>query len=94
MGQQMVWHALDLAEHGDGPLQIAGVPQDDGGDDQVEAGGAMLLVLVGPITNLAQAMNEHGAGEAVAGLAFVQFLAGRAAQLGLLDPVEREQGAL
>ena len=54
----------------------------------------MLLVLVGPVADLTEAMDEHGPRQAVAGLALVQLLPGRAAQLGILDPVEREQGAL
>ena len=33
-------------------------------------------------------MNEHGARQAVAGLALVELLAGRAAQFGIVDPVE------
>ena len=35
-------------------FEIAGVPQDDGGDEQVEAGCAIGLVLEPPITQLAE----------------------------------------
>lgn len=41
----MVGHILGLAEGCDGALQVSRVPQDDGGDEQVEAGGTVLLVL-------------------------------------------------
>ena len=54
----------------------------------------MLLVLVGAVADFAEAMDEHCARQAVAGLAFVEFLSGCAAQLGGVDPVEREERPL
>ena len=51
----MVGDILDLAQGGDGALEISRVPQDDGGDEQVEAGGAVLLVLVGAVADFARA---------------------------------------
>ena len=54
----------------------------------------MLLVLVGPIADLAQTMNEDRPCQAVARLAFVEFLSGRASQAGIADPVESKPGAL
>ena len=93
MGQKMIGHILGLAQGGDGRLQISRVPEDDGGDKQVEAGGAVLLVLVGSVADFAEPMDEDRAGQAVAGLALVEFLAGRAPQFGIVDPVEREQRA-
>jgi hypothetical protein len=36
VGEQMVWDILGLAQGGDGAFQIARIPQDDGGDEQVE----------------------------------------------------------
>ena len=47
VSQQLIWDILDLAQGCDGALEISRVPQDDCGDEQVEAGGAVLLVLVG-----------------------------------------------
>ena len=76
-----------LAEGDDGALEISGIPQDNCGDDQVEAGGAVLLVFIGSITDLAEAMQEHGTRQAVAGLALVELLPSRAAQFGIVDPV-------
>lgn len=52
-------------------FEIAGVPQDDGGDEQVEAGGAIGLVLEPPITQFAELVEEERACERVAGLALV-----------------------
>lgn len=53
----------------------------------------MLLVLVGAITDFAEPVNEDRPGQAVAGLAFVEFLPRRAPQFGILDLVESEQRA-
>ena len=44
VGKQMIGHFLGLSQDGDRALQVPRVPQDDGGDQQVEAGEAMLLV--------------------------------------------------
>ena len=84
MGKQMVWDILCSAEGGDGAFQIPRIPQDDCGDEQVEAGGAVLLVFVGAVTDFAEPMDEDRACQAVAGFALVQLLAGLAAQLGSL----------
>ena len=54
----------------------------------------MLLVLIGSVTDFAEAMQEHGTRQAIAGLALVELLPSRAAQFGIVDPVEREQCAL
>ena len=53
----------------------------------------MLLVLVCSVADFAEAMDEHRPRQAVAGLALVQLLPGRAAQLRVADPVQREQRA-
>ena len=37
MREQVVRHILDFAQFGEGAFKVSGVPQDDGGDDQVEA---------------------------------------------------------
>jgi hypothetical protein len=57
-----------------GALEISRVPQDDCGDEQVEAGGAMLLVLLGPVSDFTVPVDEHRARQAVAGFALVEFL--------------------
>lgn len=45
-----------------GPIKVDGVPQDDRGGDQVQPGGAVPLVLESSVTQLAQAIEEHGPG--------------------------------
>ena len=54
----------------------------------------MLLVLVGAVADLSEAMDEHRPCQAVASLALVQLLSRFPAELRLADPVEREKRAL
>ena len=48
-GQEVDWNVLEFAQGGDGAFEIPCVPEDNRGDDKVEAGGAMLLVFVGSV---------------------------------------------
>jgi hypothetical protein len=64
---------------GDGARQIPRIPQDDCGNEQVEAGSKVLLVLIGAVADLAEPMDEDRARQAVAGFALVQLLPGLAA---------------
>jgi hypothetical protein len=50
----------------------------------------MLLVFEGAVANFAEPMNEDGTRQAVAWLTLVDLAAGIAAQLRVLDPIERE----
>jgi hypothetical protein len=54
---------LRLSKSFDSTFQIDGIPERDGGCDQIEPAGTMTLVLEGPISYLAQAVEEDGAGE-------------------------------
>ena len=81
-------------QFGDSAAEIDGVPEDDGGDGKVEAGGAVALVFESPIADFAEAMEEHGAREGVARFALVEAGVGASAQGGIADPVECEQSAL
>lgn len=47
-------------------LEIAGVPQDDGGDEQVDAGSAIGLVLEPPVAQLTELVKEERAGDRTA----------------------------
>jgi len=58
VSEQVVRHVLDFAQGGKRMLQIAGVPQDDSGDEQVEAREAVLLVLVSAVTDFAETVDE------------------------------------
>ena len=66
VGEKLVGNLLGLAQGGNGAVEIAGVPQDDRGDEEVQAGSAMLLVLVGAVADFAEAMDEDGPRQAVA----------------------------
>lgn len=50
----------------------------------------MLLVVIGSVTDLAEAMQEHGTRQAVAGLALVELLPSRAAQFGIVGIQRRD----
>jgi len=49
---------FDLAQGGDGAFQIPRVPQNDCGDEKVQTGGSVLLVLVGAIANLSEPVKK------------------------------------
>ena len=53
VSQQTIGDVLRLTQGGDGALEISRVPKDDRGDEEVEAGGAVLLVLVSAIADFA-----------------------------------------
>src|SRR3546814_12698088 len=74
-------------------FEIASVPQDDGGDEQVEAGGAISLAFEPPITQFAELVKEERAGERVAGFALVEARPGAPAQSGVAQPAEHEHRA-
>ena len=75
-------------------LQVDRVPQHDGRRHQVEAAGPVALLLEAAVADFPQAVEEHGAGQRVARLAFVQPGMHAAAQLDALQPVQNEQRAL
>jgi len=75
-------------------LQIDRVPEQDRGHHQVKATGAVALVLETAVPDLAQTVEEDGAGQCVLGFSFVQADLDAAAQLDVLHPVEREQRPL
>jgi hypothetical protein len=60
----------------------------------IKAAGPIALLLETAVADFAQAVEEHGAGQRVAGLAFVQLGMHAAAQLDALQPVQDEQRAL
>ena len=54
----------------------------------------MALVLESPVAQFTEPVEEDGASERVAGLTLVEDAAGTASLLGIVEPVEHEQGAL
>jgi hypothetical protein len=61
-----------FAQSGDGAFQIHGVPENDGGDNQVQAAGAISVVLETAVAEVALAVEEDGTRESVSGFAFVE----------------------
>jgi hypothetical protein len=60
VSEQLVRNILGLAQNGNGALEVPRVPQDDRSDQEVQARSAVLLVLVGAVSDLAEAMDEDG----------------------------------
>ena len=58
-------------------FEITSVPQDDGGHEEIEAGGAIGLVLEPPVAQLAELVEEERASERVAGFSLVGGVCGR-----------------
>ena len=55
-----------------GALQVDGVPQDDGGDQQIEAARPIALVFVGAVPNFPESVEEHGPSQSVLLLTLVE----------------------
>jgi hypothetical protein len=66
VGEKLVRYLLDLAHGGDGALKVSGIPEDNRGDEEVEAGGAVLLVLVSEIADFSESMDEDRSRQAIA----------------------------
>src|ERR1700745_221768 len=64
--EKAVGNIFDLAQGGDGAVQITGVPQDDRGDEEVQTRGAMLLIFIRAVANFPKSIDENGARQAVA----------------------------
>src|SRR5450755_3853874 len=95
VGKQIVWRMDALgAEVLDGPVEIDGVPVDDGGGEQAEARCAETLVLEGTVADFPLAVEEDGPAQRVAGLALVEAGMAAFAQGRVGQPLQREQGAL
>ena len=74
VSQQVVGDVLRLAQRGDGSLEVSRVPKDDGGDEEVEAGRAVLLVFIGAIADFTEPVDEGARPrQAVAGFALVEL---------------------
>jgi len=94
VGQQGVRDHLAAAAHRvEGTAEIDGVSQGDGGRDQGEATGPVLLRLGGSVAQAPEPVEADGAGERIAGLALVQRHGGLPPESRLLQPVQGVEGA-
>jgi hypothetical protein len=73
MSQQLVRDmAASLTQRGDRSLEIGRVPQNDGGDEQIQPACPVLLALVGAVAEAAETVEEQRFGKRIALLALVQ----------------------
>ena len=89
-----VWELADRLKVVGGLRDMGRVPKDDGGDDQIERGGATLLPSSSPIVNMALGVREDSAGEGVSCLAFAKPGLASLSEFGIFEPVEHEQRTL
>ncbi len=92
LGLRRRWR-FTFAQSGDGAFQIHGVPENDGGDNQVQAAGAISLVLETAVAEVALAVEEDGTRESVSGFAFVEAYLDTPAELGVFHPLQHEKRA-
>ena len=95
VGDKFVGHCLATgAQFLHGAPEIDGVPEDDGGDGEIEAGRAVTLVFKGSVADFAEPVKEYRSGKGVPRLALVEAGVRPPPQGGVADPVEGEQRAL
>jgi hypothetical protein len=70
------------------------IPERDGGDHQIQTAGAMPLILIGAIPDLAQPMKKHRTRTSVPSLSVVQSAGDTTPQRWIAKPFESEQGSL
>ena len=59
MGEEIVGDGLAAgAQLSHGPAEIDGVPEDDGGDGQVQPRGTVALILEGAVSDFSMAVEE------------------------------------
>ena len=81
----------DRAVVSDRIRNVGGIPVDDGGDDEIEAGRTELLRLVGPVGDTALLERADRLGQKVPLLGFVKPGLAAATERGAFQPVEHEQ---
>jgi hypothetical protein len=77
-----------LAERFQSTFQVDGIPKGDGGDDQVEATGPVVLMFEAAVPHLSQSVEEHRSGQGVPGLPLVEPDLHPTTQPGILEPLE------
>jgi len=74
-------------------FKIYGVPKNDSRDNQVQAAGAISLVLEAAVAEVALAVEEDGTRESVSGFAFVEANLDTPTELGVFHPLQHEKRA-
>ncbi len=83
-----------LAEGSNGPFEIDGVPENDGGNDQVQAACAVALILERAVAQITLPIEEHGTSQRISGLAFIESDLNTSAEVGVFHPLQHEKGSL
>ena len=92
MGKQCIgYHVATTPRDIQRPAEIDGVPQHDGGGDEGEAAGAVLLSLGRSVVQSPEAVETYSAAQRIVTLALVEFRRGLSAELRLLQPVQGVQ---
>ena len=95
VGEQGIWNQVAAAAGGiQCPAEIDGVPQHDGGCDQGQTAGTVLLTLGGAVVQPAKTVEAYGARQRVVAFTLVQLRRSLPAQVGLLQPVQGVEGPL
>ena len=95
MSEQIVTDQFSIGpQFGNGVAEIDRIPEDDGGDDEIEARSPVELIFEGAVADFAKAMKEYRPGKRVACLSLVEAGVCPPPQNRIADPVEREEGAL
>ena len=79
---------------GDGLTEVLGVPVDDDGGEQIEAGHAIVLPLGGTVADFALPPDAQGVFQGVMGLTLVQADLGAALHIGIEQPFDDEERTL
>jgi hypothetical protein len=87
-------HLGAKAELGSRDLEVAGVPEDHGGDEEIQAGRPVDLVFEVAVAHFAKLAEEQSPGERIAGLTLVQSALRTPPKVDVADPLQHEQASL
>jgi hypothetical protein len=87
VAEQRIIHGTALPKGIYGPLEVHRIPERDGGDHQIQTAGAISLILIGAIPNLAQPMEEHRTREGIPSLSLVQSASDTTPQRWIAKPL-------
>ena len=94
LGKQLGWNIEALAPNIiDSAAEIDGVPQDDGIDDEFEAGGLVSHSFGQAVAQFAELVKENGACQGMSALPLVEDGMRPATQFGVEQPVADEDRA-
>ncbi len=73
MGEQILTDPFAFGmQFGNGVAEVDRIPNDDGGDDEIEAISPVALIFERPVADFTESMKEHRPGESVLRLALIE----------------------